>query len=319
MKKETFKELSKENLLRKSEWSQSLLLSSRVLFLTLAALFISTSPITVFWLFGQILLGIAILQWFVLLHDFGHNCFFPNKKLNLWAGYFASLFCWVPFYPWKQIHTMHHVWTGWQDRDPTMESTLPRPRGKAITLLARICWRLWIPVLSLGFSFHNFWNLPRLWRLFPEPKERIHFLFSTLGLAVFLIAVMRSSEFWHFYGLGYLIFLIIADPLLISQHSHVPQMLAKDSSMEVLPVPVYEQELYTRTLQFPNWMGKYILLNFDAHSAHHLWPTLPCYHLGKIKVESKFDAPWLKWLYMTKKLPIDRILFSSRKDTGWQI
>src|SRR5438105_4661928 len=56
------------------------------------ALWLSTMPSWVAWLGGQILLAFALLQWFVLLHEAGHNTLFRTRRLNRYAGTLAGFF-----------------------------------------------------------------------------------------------------------------------------------------------------------------------------------------------------------------------------------
>ncbi|QDK38642.1 fatty acid desaturase [Bdellovibrio sp. NC01] len=318
MLKEDFKATVVKYHAYKSNTTLAIWTLSRVIALTAMSVVLSLSSMTLVWLVGQCLFAIAVLQWFVLLHDFGHNVFFKSGTANWIWGHVASIFCLVPFTPWKFIHAQHHTWTGWQDKDPTMESTLPQNGNNSRRKVARFAWRWWIPVLAISFSVKNFWNMPRLFRLFPRTKERWQFVFSFLVMQLtFWVIFPHTPHIWKIWTVGYLLFLVIADPLLISQHSHVPQKIA--GSEEVRPVPVYEQDQFTRTLFFPPFVSKYILLSFDAHGPHHIWPKIPCYFLPMVKVRSANDADWYSWLKEAKALPADQILFSNREETGWNI
>ncbi len=318
MLKEEFKNKVSRYHNYKSNTFMAILTLSRVIALTAISIVISLSANPLVWFIGQCLFAIAVLQWFVLLHDFGHNVFFKSPAANWIWGHVASVFCLVPFAPWKFIHAQHHVWTGWQDKDPTMEATLPKNGKIPQRKLVRWAWRWWIPLLSLSFSVKNFWNMPRLFRIFPRFKERWQFVFSFFVMQlIFWFAFPHTPHLWQIWALGYFLFLVIADPLLISQHSHVPQKIA--GTNDVRPIPVYEQDQYTRTLFFPPLISKYILLSFDAHGPHHIWPTVPCYYLPEIKVRSENDASWHLWIKTAKSLPADQILFSNREKTGWKI
>src|SRR5262245_27985077 len=84
--------------------------------LTGLALFLSVGWGAALWAVGQVLLAFALLQWFVLLHEAGHNSLFRTRVLNRYAGRVAAYFALIPFGCWKLVHGMHHRWTGWQDR-----------------------------------------------------------------------------------------------------------------------------------------------------------------------------------------------------------
>lgn len=282
---------------------------------TTIALYLSFSDITALWFLGQMLFGITVLQWFILMHDFGHNYFFKNSYLNWFFGYWCSIICLVPFAPWKWIHSQHHTWTGWHDLDPTQESTQPSKSSFLKNKLANWSWKLGIPTLTLAFSFKNFWNLPRLFRLFKEPSKRMHFIFSvTFPILVIVSLIYFVPGFWHAWALGYLFFLILSDPLLLSQHVHIPQKFSDGAS--VAPFSVKEQDQFTRTLIVPDWVSKFVLLAFDKHTLHHVVPRLACYHLNTIQCSFKTSIHWMEWLIKAKNIPAEKLLFSNNNETG---
>lgn len=318
MTKDTFADLNLKFRNYRSHLGWAYWTLFKVLALTALSIGLSYSGFLIFLIMGQVLLAISILQWFILLHDFGHNHFFKSEIANSFWGHIASLFCLVPFTPWKAIHAKHHTWTGWQDKDPTMETTLQIREKKKMWPLTRLVWKLWIPAITLAFSFKNFWNLSKLFRLFVETKLRINFIFSILlllGFVFFIIPLI--PQVWITWLPGYFLFLVISDPLLLSQHTHVPQNLAAEK--EVRPIPVYEQDTYTRELVFPSWVSNYLLLNFDKHISHHIWPNIPCYHLNKVVFDKTNLVLGSDWFLKVKKLPGDELLFLNRKDTGWKI
>ena len=103
------------------------------------------------------------------------------------AGFLAG----IPFTCWRLIHRRHHLWTGWQDLDATTESLVPRDLGRGERALVDVCWRLWIPLFALAYRFGNFWNVPRLWRLFPNPAHR-----RQVALSVVLSALLYAALIW---------------------------------------------------------------------------------------------------------------------------
>ncbi|MCR9203030.1 MAG: fatty acid desaturase [Halobacteriovoraceae bacterium] len=266
-----------------------------------------------FWLLGQILLGISILQWFFLVHDFGHNNYFSSKKLNTFWGHVASLFCILPFFPWRYIHRGHHYWTGWKDKDPTMAVIVPRDLSAGRKSFINFCWKVWIPIFSVSFSLSNFWNLKKLNDLFPDKTKEV--LFSIILLPVFygfIISLVGWGRFLEVWGLAYFLFLFLSDPLLLSQHSSVPQNYAGER--KVSPVPFKDQDQFTRTLIFPNWVTKYLLLSFNNHIVHHVFPTMPGYNLYKVQESFPNETPWKDWLWEAKKTTAVDLLFSEERN-----
>src|SRR5688572_28661240 len=83
------------------------------------------------WLAGQALLALVLVQWFVILHECGHDTLFRTRRYHLVAGRLAAFFSLIPYHAWTRVHGRHHKWTGWQDLDPTTASLVPRPLGRA--------------------------------------------------------------------------------------------------------------------------------------------------------------------------------------------
>jgi len=65
---------------------------------TVAGFWLSRSESLWVWAAGQIVLALALLQWFVILHEAGHNSLFRARRLNRLAGHVASVFALIPFH-----------------------------------------------------------------------------------------------------------------------------------------------------------------------------------------------------------------------------
>lgn len=293
----------------------------RVAATTAVAFWLSAQAEAPVWLCGQALLAVAILQWFFLLHDCGHRHFFKTPWLNTLVGHLASIFCIVPFSPWRAIHAQHHLWTGWKDRDPTQASVTLAELPRFLRVLMDVCWVLWIPLFTSVFGIRNFWNLPRCLRHFTRSRQEgwHHALSMAIIVAAWVLAwvVVMPQGFWQFYALGFLGFFVLSDPLLLSQHSHMPSRTADEE--EVVANKLWDQDQYTRSVVFPRWVSRHVLLNFDVHIAHHLLPNIPCYHLGRVhdELETVNTIGWWRWLLAAKRTPAHVLLLRSRLETGY--
>ncbi len=263
---------------------------------------LSHSSSVLLWFIGQVILGINILQCFFILHDLGHEKFFSNPKLNSFFGILFSLVVMIPFFPWKYIHRSHHLWTGYKDKDPTQSLTSSREISSFKVWFINICWKFWIPVCSVSFSLSNFWNFKKLYKLYPQ-------FFLKNIFSMFMIIIVHILVFWsaggkayfHYFGLSYTIFLVLSDPLLLSQHSSKKQMLSRGEKVSM--VHFKDQEHFTRGLNFPRWAEKIILLGFNRHILHHLHPSLPGYLLNELSDYEYNSENWLDWLTWAKKTP----------------
>jgi omega-6 fatty acid desaturase (delta-12 desaturase) len=115
-------------------------------------------------------------------------------------------------------------------------------------------------------------------------------------------------------GVGLLLSLVFLDIILLSQHTHMPMSLSE--GREVRPFAATEQGGFTRSLRFPSWFSKGVLLHFDAHELHHLYPAVPGYHLRRIPYAAPNEVDWWTWTRRARRMQAERFMFQNRDDTG---
>jgi fatty acid desaturase len=268
------------------------------------------------WISGQVLLAVMLVQWFVILHECGHDTLFRTRRWHAPAGRVAAAFSLIPYHCWTRVHGRHHKWTGWQDLDPTTESLVPRPRGRVQRAIVNLCWRLWIPIFSIVYRATNYWNIVRLFRMFPKPADRRAIARDTallIALYAFVVFMLGPATVLRGAGLAVAIAFVIEDLLLLSQHTHVPQHVSGGSTVK--PFPAVEQEPFTRSLRLPGIASAFVL-HFDAHELHHMYPFVPGYHLRRIPYTPENEIGWWHWVRGAKQVPADVLLFQNRLETG---
>ncbi len=272
------------------------------------------------WVVGQGLVAVALVQWFILLHEAGHMTLFRGRVLNILAGHLASVFALAPFASWRRIHGLHHVWTGWQDKDPTTASLTPRHRSRAERAVVDIAWRCWLPLFSVVYRLGNYWNLPRLWTQFPSRRQRIGIVLNA-GLLMAMYGAMGLYVGWanavSLFGLALLVGLALQDPIILSQHTHIPQPVS--GGRRVAPRSACEQLPYTRSLRFPRWFARWVLLNFNAHELHHLHAGVPGYRLMQLDALQPNEVHWWTWLKAAKRMRGSEFVFGNRTQTGFEL
>lgn len=272
------------------------------------------------WLIGQIILGIAITQWFMVMHEAGHNTLLPSTRANRWVGRFCGLVCLFPFDAWRFIHHRHHVWTGWRDLDPTTENLLPREIKGWEKFIFNNCWKFWIPVFGVAYRAQHFWKPSKIKNHAGDEKGRMIVRGILIQLAFYgaLIVLLGVPFLLTTFGLAFLIHLSICDPILLSQHSHIPQ--EESDGENVSPFPHRDQDVFTRSIEFPKFFSKWVLLHFDLHELHHLFPHIPGYHLDRLpvsEIELENSYHWWSWILEAKRLPAHELIFKNREETGW--
>lgn len=271
------------------------------------------------WITGQVILAIALLQWFILLHEAGHRTLFRSKSLNTYAGHVAALLSGFPYSSWVLIHFRHHKWTGWQDLDATTASLVPRPLENWEQTVINFCWKFWIPLFSLIYRINNYWNYPRVAKYILLRERRVKVardILILLSAYVVLILAIGLSAFLQIFGLAFLISLVLQEIILLSQHTHIPAKLSAGNS--VRPFSPLEQEVYTRSLRFPDWISSIVLMHFDAHELHHMYVHVPGYDLRKIPYRTHNEVDWWNWIKGSKRLSGVSLLFEDSGRTGFE-
>jgi fatty acid desaturase len=262
------------------------------------------------------MLGLLFFQWFVLMHGCGHRALFASRLLNDIFGHIASIFCLIPYASWQYIHAQHHRWIGWMEKDPTTRALGEPLPSLFVQRIMNFCWRFWIPIFSLLFGVAGFWDPRRVAAVAPSVRQRRRTLISMLLPAfvyVGLIALI-GSRFFEIWALAFVCYLSIGDPVLLSQHVHVP--LQRTSGQPVRPFSRMEQDQYSRTIIVPGWVAQWILLQFTTHGAHHAYPNIAHYDIAKVPFESVHAIRWSEWLTAAKGIPAVRLLYENSNDTG---
>ena len=306
------------NTLQPSNWLGMFYLLCAIL-MTLGSISLSLSSNVWFWLTGQLLMAITFIQWFAILHEAGHKTMFRTRWLNRWACYLAGFFALIPGDCWRLVHAKHHYWTGWQDLDVTTETLVPRRLRGFERITINTCWRLWIPLFASLYRWNNYWNLTRLRQMFQRPRQKklvTMNILAYLSLYIGLTIAVGLPTLLTAVGLGLLVSFALQDLLILSQHTHIPMKLAAGNA--VRPFTPAQQEVFTRSLLFPTWFARLVLLNVDAHGLHHMLPRIPGYHLHQLQTRETLNCiRWWKWILAAKSVPGEILLFQNRDQTGF--
>jgi acyl-lipid omega-6 desaturase (Delta-12 desaturase) len=285
--------------------------------LTAFAAILSAQPFGIVWLAGQLLFAIAFLEWFVVLHEAGHHTLYRHRLANIMTGYLAGLFALIPFGAWCHIHARHHAWTGWQDMDATTATLVPRRLSAWEKVAINFAWKTWLPLFSILYRLQNYWHPIRL-RQFLSASVMVRIRVEMLAMLLAYTALIcwaGLGQLLSHCGLGLFLALMIQDPLLLSQHTHIHSNLAKGKT--VRPFPPREQEIYTRSIRLPAWFSL-LIMHFDAHELHHIFVQAPGYHLRRINYQPKNEVHWWTWLRESKRLSGVEFLFGRRDETGFE-
>lgn len=236
----------------------------------------------IYWLL-QVLLGVSIFRFFVILHECGHKTLFRQKSLNTIVGYLISPFCLLPYVPWRNVHYDHHRWVGVIDKDPTQAHLLKLKQSRTMQNLFRILWKSWLPIGFIKFTFEVFWLYPL--REFQQGKT------NNGWNGLFSVAIAGSPHIMLLFLLGFVPYVIMFVPMLLVfymwiENMNLPQhsgLFPYLSDEHPEPIPYQQQDAITRTTFLPAVLAVLFAYNFNLHIEHHLFPFAPWYRLPKIR------------------------------------
>ncbi|MDH4047449.1 MAG: fatty acid desaturase [Gammaproteobacteria bacterium] len=268
---------------------------------------------------SQLLLAFFFVHAFVLLHEAGHDTLFPHRRLNRLIGHAAGFLTFLPFWNWQRIHARHHHYTGWQDLDATTAALVPHRIHPWERRIVNFAWATGLPLFAVLYRLQNYWNLPRIARYVSNARNMRRIRANTLLVLIaytLLIAIIGPLTLLELIGPAFLLSLVLQEFLILSQHTHVPQHVS--DGKDVRPFSPRQQEAFTRSLILPRWLSA-LLMHFDAHELHHMYPYVPGYRLRNIDYVPENEVHWWRWLKAVRGLKGTDFLFRNWNDTGVRV
>jgi acyl-lipid omega-6 desaturase (Delta-12 desaturase) len=225
------------------------------------------------YLLSQLLFPIAFFQAFSILHECGHGSCTSKSWLNTLIGHYASPLCFIPYFPWKFQHAQHHAWSGNLEKDPSLKLLRDWRSSQRVPLLIRLCWRTWIP-LAAAVNHLVFWTYPITVLRTGTPSQLRRCIASLIWMAASYAGVIYA---WPaIFSLGnfapaIVIYLVAVELVNLPHHS--------DQRSTTDKLALWEQAYSTRSCYYPKLVSELLVLNFNFHIEHHLFPTLPWYRL----------------------------------------
>jgi omega-6 fatty acid desaturase (delta-12 desaturase) len=294
----------------------AVLVTDWVLFV--AGLWLATGEGTFGFLVSQFLFAVVFFHHFAILHECGHESASSSGWLNTLVGHYASVFCFMPYFPWKYIHAEHHAWSGNIDRDPTLKAVRDcQNLGPVKVGILRFVWRYWIPLVGLVQHF-VFWTYPLI--VFQMGRLRGSRLRRSLGSVLLLPAAylglyLALPAYFNLanFGLAIVVYLVLVE--LVNLPHHVGTELFHDPTAR-RKLPLWEQVRVTRSCYYPPVLSDLLLLNFNFHIEHHLFPNLPwtelrrARHLVKASLGSTYqESVGISWNLANRQKNAEEVLF----------
>lgn len=213
-----------------------------------------------------------MFRQFSILHEAVHGLSHPNDKINDSIGIIAGAFCLTPYSAWKAAHLKHHYWTGNLEQDPTFSILkLFDQFSDTKKSLIESTWFNGIPYL--GYLQHwAFWIFS--FKIKMTPRNILSLAFPAVVYVILLFNLTLLSALYL--SIGFYIYFRFYEDMIVPQHVG----LYSNDDFSHHP-PAWDQQHVTRSWYMHPILEKYIVLNMNYHTEHHLFMDLPWRELKK--------------------------------------
>lgn len=269
-------------------------------------------------LLSSVLLAIFYFRSFSMMHDAVHGALVRNRRVNNILGVIYGAACFLPFYQWREIHLLHHYWSGNVEKDPVRRITVMfRENPTWMTRMMSLFWPTWLPVAAVIQNW-VFWSASVV--RFDRKKGNTAVLSLALPLFawgfVFLIAELNTALFLILPSI--VVYLAMVEMVNFPHHTDLPQHEGDTK------FALWEQHKTARSCFYPKMFERYVLLNFNYHIEHHLYPTLPWYHLEALstvlrrEIPDYFYSEGNDWVVRNRQRPFREVCLSENGENPSQ-
>jgi len=311
MKKEIWQNIKKNQLNNKAYLTYLIFLIDIILICASWELSFKT---VLFTIISKIFLVLSLVHLYLIMHEASHSAISSNKFINDLIGHICGWIVIMPYLARTHSHLLHHTWTGHPVRYPANKRMIEKfsvMTPKQAQKLEFI-WRNWIPAIVLNDRI-GLWKSPFNKSMFTSQSKsqtEIIFNYTYLFLYISLLCILYlNNQLIHFINWflpAFLILAIIEELVNLPHHAETPLLKTQDKAL-----PYWEQGIVTHSCKtIPVW-SKFILLNFNLHTAHHFFPNAAWYDLPIIHEKIESTSPddltdrkylnELKWSLINRK------------------
>lgn len=250
-----------------------------------------------------LILGVGISALFVIGHDACHDSLTPSHRLNQVLGRLAFLPVLHPYVSWELGHNrLHHGWTNLRGVDYVYTPFSPE-EFRALPAWRRGLERVYRTVAGCALFY-----LVEVWwkhMIAPRAADRAKLSPGWLALDVSLVLAFLAAESWVLAVrsdtvatgllnftcallLPYAVWNWLIAFVTIQHHTHPASPWFKDLDEWSF---FHAQVHGTIHVQLPRTI-EYIFHNIFDHTAHHVDPKIPLYHLPRSqeRLEARYPA-----------------------------
>jgi fatty acid desaturase len=258
-----------------------------------------------------ILLALVLHHAYLLLHEATHSAIARSKRINALVGHVCGWLIGVPYLSRQRSHMLHHSWTGHPEGDPANKRVIERfavMSDRQASRLDRI-WRSWLPLLTFNDRiglwrdpFRKHRAEPKVARYIQEVRaSRLYFVgYLVAGVLLFWGGMLADFVIW--YAPAWAMQLILDELVNLPHHAETPLLARGDDAL-----PLWEQHRVTHSCKSLWFWSSCLLLNFNLHTAHHLYPWVPWSGLPEVHRK------------LLQKVPTLRLEQETRNELTWSL
>ncbi|PTM11655.1 MAG: fatty acid desaturase [Bacteroidetes bacterium] len=226
---------------------------------------------------------------FIIQHDCGHRSYFKDQRWNRFVGWVCSLFTFIPYNYWSQVHDFHHGHSGQLEvRDIGDIQTMTVQEYREATPRQRLGYRIFrMPIITFVIGpvvyllRNNRFTLVKLqgW----QRNQKWLRLNNFLLLAAYVLGgvLLGWKNFLLIQAPIVFFFAIIAVWFFYVQHQHEMAYKQWRDNWDYLLSAIRGSSYY----QLPKWLH-FLTGNIGYHHIHHLNSKIPSYNLVRCAQEN---------------------------------
>jgi omega-6 fatty acid desaturase (delta-12 desaturase) len=241
---------------------------------------IAIAPHWSLWIPFALISGLGGWGLHCIAHECGHASFSKSKRLNGVIGHLALVPMLYPFNGWKHIHDMHHANTNSLEKDTDWRPVTRGIFGKLSLVDKAVYFGTRSVLFWLGTAHYQLKSGFRT-DIFPKRSVRMEvrksFLFI-LAVTAVTVPLVVMGHGW----MGVFKFIVLpwvgmhawfsATTLMHHTSQEIPFLKAGDWNVNASKL------LLTTDYRYPKWLH-FLTHNITIHTAHHVAPKVPFYHL----------------------------------------
>lgn len=261
-----------------------------------------------------LLLPILYFRSFTLFHDAVHGSIHASAKVNRAVGIIYGITAFLPFEAWRRLHLDHHYWSGNLEKDPSLQLiNYYRRASPLVKNLYSLCWNYRLPLVAI-IQQVSFWktSISYVFDRANQPTDRqrlaVSIVIPLVSYATILMMLPYQITLLFFLP-SYLGYMMLIEEINMPHHMRIP-LVKGDTRLNIK-----DQYQTSRTCVYAKWIAWYVANNFNYHTEHHLYPTLPWYRLpdvhthlqGTLGVSLNLDYG-NSWVAEHRQLHLDHVL-----------